>query len=75
MHSKLSGKLGKLEGLLRKARESQVLPEVAEARVEKTFRDEAEECPEFIASLLEVSRDQPEIQGQIVLPTDAPSLA
>ena len=67
-----TGKLGKLEGLFRKVREGQVAPEVAAARAEKIFRDEADECPEFIASLLKEFSDQPEVQGQIDLPTDVP---
>ena len=66
-----TGKLGKIEGLSRKLREGSVTPAIAEARAKKILRDEAEECPELVASLLKAFHDQPEIQGQIDLPTDA----
>jgi|688.fasta_scaffold632334_2 hypothetical protein len=51
-------------------REGRVAPEDATARAEKIFQDEAEERPEFIASLLKEFHDQPEVQHQIDLPPD-----
>jgi hypothetical protein len=67
-----TGRLGKLEGLFAKARKGEITPELAAARAERMFRDEANECPEFIASFLSALHDQKEVPQQIDLLSDLP---
>ena len=65
-----TGRLGKLEGLFEKVREGEITPEIAAARAERMFRDEAEECPEFIASFLNALHNQQEVPQQLDLLSD-----
>lgn len=67
-----TGRLGKLEGLFEKVREGEITPEIAAARAERMFRDEAEECPEFIASFLNALHNQQEVPQQLDLLSDFP---
>jgi hypothetical protein len=62
-----TGKLGKLEGLFKKVQRGEIEPEEAAARAERLFRDDAEECPEFIASFLDVFHNQLDFQTQMEL--------
>ena len=61
------GRLGKLEGLFVKVKKGEIAPEAAAARAERMFKDEADECPEFIASFLSALQDQAEVARQIDL--------
>jgi len=67
-----TGRLGKLEGLFEKVRKGEITPEIAAARAERMFRDEAEECPEFIASFLNALHNQQEVPQQLDLLSDFP---
>jgi hypothetical protein len=67
-----TGRLGKLEGLFEKVRKGEITPEMAAARAERMFRDEAGECPEFIGSFLNALHDEQEAPEQLYLLSDFP---
>lgn len=67
-----TGRLGKLDGLFEKVGKGEITPEIATARAERMFRDEAEECPEFIASSLNALHNQQEVPQQLDLLSGSP---
>ncbi len=67
---KSSGQLGRLERLLRKVQAGSITPEIAAAKAEGIFKEDAEDCPEFMDSMKQAFLGTPPAPEQLDLDMD-----